>query len=825
MALRYTMFLRTISLALVIIAAGSSGYSCGPELGNDATMFLLFQRNMPQDRAFTPFYYAQKYLYDITPDPQHTDQARNCAEWQAVTGSNVRIKDIRLVQYSVSPSAFLKAYRTNSWTSLEGNTFIKWLLKPRNADKLEYFAFAKQAEAICGTDIDDWDRYEKMAKYNFEELANTARQRVTATSGFLQQRYAFQAMKLMYYNRFYGADSPAKANPYLGELERYYKKYLSGRQTVAADWALSYYAADLETADRQGAMLKAFHRTDEKKVQAYLDLPASQLPALLRRLKSPQLREACYALMALKTPGRAIDLVKNVYALNPESHYLPILISREVNKLEDWIWSPQMRGFQSQIREYTDTAYSDSWKADDAMTRKNRAKDEVYLEQVRQAIMDMAAAKQKDKDFMQLTLVHLYHLQGRFADAQPILQQLGSMRNADYAIQLQVEKALSATFMQDITSNETKATLNAILGKLEKMCVADTLDDQNVDDYSYDAPGQLNIPRQLYLLLSHEYRKKNDVVTAALLLRKAHLTVNEYYSYIEPGKDTDWVSSYYSYIGYLDKYGTPADVDAMLALKHKQNKTAFERRLAPTVWPPDDVYRDLKGTLQLRLEDYKAALATFSSMDPGFWENTYEFAAYLRKSNVTDVGTLLPVASGLGKSYRRESKLAIVRDIVTLQDSLARSTSPKVKAQVSMLLGNAYYNISYSGKDWMLYAYGKTSGESEGSKSFWQYNFYTTHPQQYANYYRCSRAKEMYRKALAFAAGDKELSGQILLMLAVCDKANYFYKDPDAYWQEKVYYSPYIGTFRKQCTGTNIYRLAASECPDVAHYGRKRKSK
>ncbi len=95
---------------------------------------------------------------------------------------------------------------------------------------------------------------------------------------------------------------------------------------------------------------------------------------------------------------------------------------------------------------------------------------------------------------------------------------------------------------------------------------------------------------ELFILLSHCFEKKGNTVIAGLLYNKANITINRY-----DGGYRD--SVFYRNIAYFDRAANPADIDTLLALKHKKNKTPFEQILSPRLWGSDDQYNDLKGTI------------------------------------------------------------------------------------------------------------------------------------------------------------------------------------------------------------------------------------
>ena len=837
---QFRRFLRVTSLVVFIVLTGNSGYSCGTELGFDTTMFLLFQRDLQGDAALQPFCYAQQYLYDYTPDPLKSDQRRNCAEWRAFTGNAVTDMDVYNVQYNITPQQYLYCYRTGNWGGLADNPFIKWLQRKENKAAAQYMAFARRVEYEGACEGDPW--HERTYRWDdggtsefdlsaYDSLTNSALQQCKNTSGFLQQRYAFQAIKLIYYGNFYDTDTTRRRTPIGRQLIDCYDTYLKDRPTILSDWALVYYAnVQSDRMKRAYYLVKAFDRSNEKKVFVYLTVSRKELAQLKTTTREPGIKAAIATIEGLKNPGRALATIKEVYSYDPTSKYIPVLVNREVNKLEDWIWSPQIKGFESDVRIANAGANYGSGSGSDSKS-STAQRDEVYLNELRQFLITIAGSNTANSNYLKLSIVHLYHLQRNFTDALPYLNSINVVGNDKYAVQLDIEKALSVIYAGDILQPATKQRLNDIFAHLTQLGIVDTSVYKHDWSGIYDPPGQARLLRDLYLLLSTEYKRKGDIVTAGLLFQKSSVVVNEYFggnggcrNIDTPGSEYP-DGSYYYRISYFEKYASPTDLDALLTFKHKRNYTAFENRLQPCRWPSDDVYLDLKGTLLLRQEKYKEALAVFNKVRPDFWATTYAYKYYLRKSSVTSVGSLLPAASGSGKRYALESKREIVKEIVDLQDSLLKATDDRTRARISFMLGNCFYNISYAGKDWMAHSYGKGGSEHEDNKYFAYYSFNTTSHRQYDNYYKCANAIEMYSRAIKYAGSDQELGAQCLLMLSMCDGIRYEYGNHKYVAYENRYLSPYLGVLAKQYNRSKVLGNAADECPDVQDYIKRNKIK
>lgn len=792
----YRKLLIAISTTLVIICSYTPTNSCGPEYDPDEMRIMLFRSYLSGLDNMQAFYYTPAFTTAWDTDPLKTDNRRNCHEWQVFTGKEVSAKDIYEVQYAMHPDDFLYTIRHPAAT--EKNTFIKWLLQPAHKTALDYLSFAKRIEFAQTIDADPWktDETGYTSRY-YDSLSNEAMQQCeTIHAPFLQERYAFQAMKLLSYTIFTGEKDPI---PHFAERTRAcYEKYLLHKKSIVADWALIYYAAvQKDENDRLLTMLQAFDRSEEKKAYAQKYLSSKKLTALKKTVPDHATRTLISAVAAMQNPGRALPTIQEISVADPSNKYLPLLICREVNKLEDWLLSPELLKFGPGSTGWTEKIYD----------QKNQRKDRIYLRQVRDQFIAMLPRATTHKDLLSLAIVHLFQVDHQYAEANKYLRTIHTT-NPRYLKQQAIATTLNLIYTSDVSSPAVQQTLYKQLA---------TIIDAGEEDYNYQEYEGSSRPSktisQLYLALSWQMKAKGDIVKAGLLSQKAGLIVNDYYGY---RSDTDTIS--YNKIAFFDKYASPENIDALLAFKHGKHKTPFEKQITPKIWATDDFYLDLKGTLQLRQKRYKAALATFERIPDHFWVHNYQYNDYLTNRYIGNTVGLTGILKTSEKKYPYVSKKLILRDIVGLLDTLAAAKQPAEKARLSLLAGNALFNISRPGKAWMMFSYGKGAGEGTLEYDDWyRWVYYTFSPNDKmyeSSYYRCADAVQLYHQALANAGNDKETAAQATVMLAVCDKAVH-----DYFPYKEGYSSPYERLFKARYNKTQSFTAAVSSCPDIRSWG------
>lgn len=811
MSIRSKILLLCISTLVLISVIYTISWSCGPLLSSDQGRFSLFRPDLATGSNLEPFYYTERFLNSYTPDPAGIDYQRNCEEWRIFTENKAALNDIYTIQYNTDPDSFIAAYTGKKWDSYKNNSFVQWMLKKGNKETLQYMALAKKVEYGQNTISDPWNPVER--PYRFDSIAQVALKEAEGKLPvFLKQRYAFQAVKLWYY----AGDTVSKRNAIAT-----YDKYLKNQNSIASTWGLVYYAMlQNSRTERTRYLLQAFDKSEEKKVFAYKQVSLQDLSTFEKMNTDTALVPVIYAMKAIKNPGKALAEIQDVYRYAPNSAYLPLLISREINKLEDWLLTPEVLGFSSWMKEneyYRQAAQSgeEHNTTYNEYAQKNWAKDKTYLRDVRRFLQTMLERNYANKNFLRLAIVHLYHMEGNYNEAKSYLVDVDALNEKAWQTQLEIERLISLIHLNEIREPETKAHIYAGIKRLEQQGLLPLqYQHLNEDDSGSAISDELRDDMsEVLLLLSREFKHKGDVLTAGMLYQKADIITNEYDGF---SSDTAFR---YNQIAYFDRYASPETIDSLLTFKHNTGKTEFEQYITPRKWAADEFYLDLKGTIQVREKKYYEALATFSAMPEQFWAHSYEFKDYLPAKSILNSGTLLPTESGPNTLYPYPSKKLLLEDIIRQQEALNATSSPAKKANIYFLLGNAYYNISFYGKAWMLFSYGNSESEvySNTEDNRWHnWAFFSFYPNsvKYGNsYYRLSDAMDMYYRAYNHAGSNRELAAKSLLMLTYCD--HLVNKDPYA---EKKYYSKYLQIVRAIYGNTSTYRASKTYCPDISAF-------
>lgn len=776
--------------------------ACGPLWLPDQNRVSLFRPGTSLSSGMQPFYYSERLLHSTVPDPADNDRRRNCEEWQGFTNAGIPLLHIAEIQYRTDPDKWLHACNENDWQAFDGNGFVQWLLLPENRDAFDYLRLAKEIEFTQSGLTDPWDDgNDREMKRRLASFARECLKRSTgAEKAFLRDRYLFQAMKCAHY-----VADPDFASAQLFPL---FDRWMPRNESVVTGWAHLFRGLlERDSLQRAVHLLQAFERSDEKKLVVYNRFDMEQLERLAVAGLDTKSLEVVTVLKALKSPGRALDKLQQLQRITPLSTYLPALIAREINKLEDWLWTPEQVGLPSWMRAATQTEeeMSEDLEFEDAR-RKNLAKDHAYLLEVMQFVRSSAFGSRQARSFYTLAEAHLLSMGGDFAGAYRLLQGLAPLTSREQEMQRLIGLTVATAELRDVRDDAIQLQLHDYLTELMRLNPDFALYEPQIisDEYWYDAIGEVydeqgDDVRELLLWLGHRFLLAGDIMTAGLLYNKAGLET-EYYDgwYTFQSEEANYRS-----IAFYDRFATPETIDSLLAFRQMPKRTAFQAFITPSAWPLADWYRDLKGTLLIREHRFREALAVFSSMDPAFWQKQYAFADYLPTGSITDLGGIIPWRKPSADKRERVSKMEITKAMVQLENDMARNP---MDGQTHKAYADALLNLTYWGNAWMMYSYGKSDNERywnayHDGGSIRLHGFRSVSER---DYYFCEAAIAYYKKVLSLSKDD-ELTADALMMLDYCKRLTSEERGDNVQ-------SDYLAALKSDFSHTRLWKAFKSSC-------------
>ncbi|WP_264529813.1 hypothetical protein [Flavobacterium sp. N502540] len=739
----YPVIMRVFSPLLFIFSVQVS-LACGWSVSPETSRLALFKAQREGFFKLTPFYYSADNYYD-TNTVSGADQELNCAEWKKKLGSQVDPKDVHVILYETDAEKFETAYETKSLKKVfDKNTFIEALLLSKNKALLNYILFAKKLEYNSNPDVkwESWGNIGYDSKdHKIADVSDFEKKIRTAKDSFLKQRYAFLLLRYS----FYASDK--------NEVIRLYDTYFAeDKNTILGPWALYYKALCVEDLALQNYLLSKVFVSCEEKSFAVLQHYNWKLTAeTLALAQNDEERSVILAIEGLRNPAPGLKTIQEVYELSPNSLYLSFLIGREVNKLEDWIFTPQYTNDRTPSVVFDGTVWYENYAK---AKEENFRKDILYLRELEYYLISIREqTSDEQKDYVTAAIAQLCFIGDEIDLGKKYTDMISEKANSSIQMQKNIQLALVSLKQDDLKNNEVQNQLFKYFDSVENLVEADL--------------GLFKNLYSLYRIASKDFAEKGDRVTAGLLAMKSDIkNEGEYSAYNTP--------YFYSYIGFFDRNNaTEGDIDRLIALQEKKDKTPFERYICSgTIAPNVNYYKDLKGTIAFRNNNLELAYQTFASMPKDFWEKNYAYKDFLNENPFTP--KILQRDTERKFDYRF-NKADFIAQLIQLKKQNTATSNLK--------LAHAYFNVSYLGNSWMMTAYDWTSGESYVDYVYGD-NSENEKKYQKGNYYSLSMAKMYYEKALKMSKNTNE-KALASLMIFECNYYNHYANIVSAEEEEK----------------------------------------
>jgi hypothetical protein len=339
-------FLLIFSLAF--ISAAGIVWACGG--GDwDESEYSNFSPEAFVDAQYSPFFYnswQSYYGYDVNDNSNTRYNQQVLKEWGSYLGKKIAEKDLNTLLFNASYGRIDSAYQyfkgnlkssTDSLSSIrdsglskkQGDTFFTYLLL---AKQCEQFAVSNQTYY--------WDEKVKLVSPEPEIKTSLTKAFRKSRDPFIRQRYWFQLIRYAYFEELptLNADSSAGADhsslvalysQYHTSFPKnhiYYRAlgYLAGHYYKRQDYAQANYLYSLcynFSSEMKIPSKWSFHPQEEKDWAGSLQLA-----------KSKEEKITLWQMMGIvHDENRAIA---EIYALDPQSEKLDLLLSRLINKIE-----------------------------------------------------------------------------------------------------------------------------------------------------------------------------------------------------------------------------------------------------------------------------------------------------------------------------------------------------------------------------------------------------------------------------------------------------------------------------------------------------------
>lgn len=757
-------------------------YACG---GGDDWDFTSYNSNFtPEtfaDKSYSPLFLSGDIFYGIGFDTQHNSRFNEDikSDWAGYLKGKVDTASVNYFLIGDETPRYSSDKKTPQnrtdiaqlhvfFKNKKGNpTSEKWGKKIDLKDAkvksfIEFLYLAQKIETVSLAD--DYWGYDPVVAKTFNDLKmiqSIENVYNTTSDSFLKNRYWFLTVK----SYFYSANKK-KAIEFFNKTEASVAKNVFYYRALSYVAGINYQQKKYSTSNYLYAQV--FDKCPELRiVTAYSFHPQNEADwnKSLAMAKNNKDKAALWAIHGYyKDETQAIG---KIYELDPKSEHLNYLLTRLVNKQEQEINNSFEVKTNSQ--DYNSPVVKQT-VAENREVNKSKINTKAF-----DLVSKIAAAGNTEKPYLwDISLGYLQTLKGDYAAADTNLNKvektMPKTELASYQLRLLrfVNNMSKIDKLTDKNEKTVLADLNWLYQELPKTYKGQEFRYQNAAQWSKNYLATL-------------YRAKSNPVMVELFGGDSHSD-----SYYWGGGNA-----------FYDNEKNLLDMKAFLA---KSNKTEIEKIGV--------------GIYYLKLKDinnFQAVQATFKNKIPeaiAFIQqaDSVQYASFLGNpfnGNIKDCHDCDHVAY----QKKKYSQIDFLNTIKAMQDKLAQKEDVYTN---SLLLGNAFYNITHFGNGRTFY---EVSIVGYGSSP---YSFRDSMKRMITN---CDVPKMYYQQAFE-AATTKEQKAKCIYMLAKCERNEYYnnkYNNLKNWWEaedDKINFIAWSGfkALKKDYSDTKYYQDVIAEC-------------
>jgi hypothetical protein len=680
---------------------------------------------------------------------------------------------------------------------LINNAAAKSLLKDKKEEAISYLVFAKKIEIVSASDAWSDKKRDSLLLNNYINEANT--NFTKATDPFIKTKWAFQRCKISFYNNRFK------------DCIRWYDDFFTDDNTAAvSQLSLSYKGgSEFRLGKKKEAAYtfsKAFPLSDQNKKGNFLGFlwaTDNCNPALVKEYtalcKNNIERANMLAMFALYGTGYKLEALQKVYELTPASPLLPLLATREINKLEEQYFTPVLSKEKGGKALYMTW----DWRGEDENGKPKILSPEPVVSTAKFFEKLMADKSLANRGLYGAGAAYLNFMLKDYTKAKNTLAETKEI-NDDAKVKDQlalINLLIVANEGKTVTPETETQMLPAIKWLVEKA--------KKDNEYALFCRNFFS------QILAQKYEQQADAPKVALAYGMADLSFitksdNEYY---------------YSYPAAIDFVRTEMNTNDLLKLYELTTSPSTEtvKYFVQNSSVKRDNVIDVIGTSYLRDRDYNKAIEWLSKagkLEP-LIETQYNYKTNKEITvNVDPLHDYINDWQRLGMAVAKPyNKLSLAQKLLELQTKAESTGGTEDKSKIYYQLASALYNTSYYGNSWKAVAYERSSID-------WNEGVYK-HPWE-REYFGVYKAREYYQKAYD-AAANKEFKAACLFMVAKCgqrqvvrppyDYKNYEQADKkQSEFEKKFKNNVLFSKFKTEFGTTKFYQYAYNRCSYLRDY-------
>ena len=720
---------------------------CGYSPYGEDVRFSLFLPSYFNYHDYNSFNYnANLFGFDSDPEKHYES---NVLDWYHFTNKQVAIESV---------NAFLNDLKLTDIHPDSNNEFIAYLYKNKKTAVLQYMILAKKSEMINALDINDpWEREEGEIKVNRAAFLEKITKAFHAEKNeYLKRKYAFLAIRTAYYSN----DKQAIETLFNQEFKNGKKDYL---------YYWSLYFDSFKNPNGGVNIATVMNHSPEKRNACYYYFHEGfELENAVLQAQTKEEIANVYAFASVQKLDKSLDFLKEIYANDPKSRTLSFLMIREINKIEDWVYTPYYTNYSPSTEPWFNQ--TDSITTNTLRNRSER--DRGYAIEMLDFVDTVDLTTVESPVVWKASEIQLLFLSKRYDDC---LSKI-SLFEKDFPsekINEQIQKIRALCLVSN------KATISE---ELQDIVLKNSTDSRFLFALGRELEFRGNLPEGMALISmadhsnSYYYDENNVEWQANRLKTSGNLAV------------------FYDYFDYLDFVYSTDEMEKLMTKLNQPITSDFDKVIFKHLLRDKNYLTDLLGTKYFRENKLTQAYSSFKSIGTKYWQENYN--GWERDKYGADYGFYKNPFYDFNytndfiphKEKFLVTKLSVTQHLIQYIN-LANNVKTADRDYYYFLVANCYFNMTQEGNAWMMRRFNSTTSYGD--------NLNDSYIDE-AEYYKAKLAQHYYQKAYTVAKTDEFKA--LCLRMADFAKSNY----PNKFEQLKTAYPKYFEDL-SNCDNLEMY--------------------
>lgn len=607
---------------------------------------------------YNPFIY-NKHLAYYTPISKIS---ANVFDWYNFTEKQVSIESIE---------NFMKDLSVEDIHKKQSNKFIQYLYTHQKNSAINYLINAKKYESLNFSNDENWEHKEKektdLSPSKLDGLNELKAQLEKEEDSIFKRKYAFLCIRLAYYTENQNALIQTLFNEYFKDQPKDYLYY----------WSLYFYDFSKNTKDYMVDVANIFSNSPEKTYASYYFFHRKwKKETALEFTENPVEIANIYTFSSIQQKNQALDNLKNIYENSPNHHVLGFLLLRELNKLEDWIFTPY----------YTNYSPSISGSTSHEKTLLERSEeDRIYAQEVLNFVSNIDLEKVHDVMALKYVQIELLFMTRNYEKCLTEISDFEKQYKEEKCIE-QIEKIKTLSL---IAKQEKGKTI--ITAEIQKFILKYKKDNRFVFSVGREFEFNQNLLDGIAIisLINKSEDYESNINWKGGLVKKMYMA---------------YFDDYLEYINFA--YPTNNLKQLLVNIKTISISTNFDKLLYTDLVKEEKYLGDLLGTKFIRENKLEDAQLAFESLGEKYWDENYnawergqyEYLGFYEHPFYSLTYTEDFIER---KDTFVVTKLSLTKQLIHY---LALANNPKTKDQdyYYFLVANCYLNMTNTGNSWMM---------------------------------------------------------------------------------------------------------------------------